>query len=392
MIYRSHKIALELNQSQEEYFRKAAGCARFAYNWALEEWNRQYEAGEKPNINKINAKFNKIKREKFPFVLNISKLSCQNSILNLGMAFTRFFKGTSDKPKFKKKGFSDKFQLDNHSAKIDKNKIFIPKLGWVKMCESLRLEGKIMNVSISRQANRWYASIGVEMDESQFNKTNFVEVVGIDLGIKTLATLSNGDVYHGPKSYRKSMKKLKKLQRRASKKQKDSKNRRKANDKVAKLHARISNIRKDFIHKMTTKIVGQFGTVVIENLNVKGMVKNHNLALSLSDASFGEIRRQLEYKCYAAGVNLIVADRWFPSSKTCSCCGTVKEKLPLSERTFKCECGFELDRDLNAAINLKKLAADLAVTACGETSSGFESLIQIETGSVKQEADFVLVG
>lgn len=392
MIYRSHKIALELNQSQEVYFRKAAGCARFVYNWALEEWNRQYEAGEKPTAFKLNKLFNSIKREKFPFVIELSNVICQKAILNCGVAFSNFFKGAKNYPKFKKKASYNRFSLDNNVSKIKKDKLYIPKLGWVKMRESLRLEGKIYSVSISRQANRWYASIGVEMDELQFNKANSTEVVGIDLGIKTLATLSNGDVYHGPKSYRKSMKKLKKLQRRASKKKLGSKNRRKANDKVAKLHARISNIRKDFIHKMTTKIVSQFGTVVIENLNVKGMVKNHNLALSLGDASFGEIRRQLEYKCHTAGVNLIVADRWFPSSKTCSCCGTVKEKLPLSERTFKCECGFELDRDLNAAINLKKLAADLAVTACGETSSGFESLIQIETGSVKQEADFVLAG
>lgn len=379
MIYRSHKIALELNQSQEEYFRKAAGCARFAYNWALEEWNRQYEAGEKPTAFKLDKLFNSIKKKHFPFVLEVSSAACQKSIINLGTAFDRYIKLISGKPIFKKKNSSDGFSLDKRLTKINERTIYIPKLGLIRMRENLRLTGKIMNVTISKVANRWYASIAVEMDETQFNPTTSAEVVGVDLGVKTLATLSTGEVYHGPKSYRKSMKTLAKLQRRASKKKKGSKNRKKANDKVAKVHARIANVRKDYINKMTTNLVSRFRTIVIEDLNVKGMLKNHKLALSLGDSSFGEIRRQLEYKSQAASVMLIVADRWFPSSKTCSCCGTVKKNLSLSERTFNCECGFTLDRDLNAALNLKNLAADSAVTACGENSSGSDALRSNET-------------
>lgn len=246
--------------------------------------------------------------------------------------------------------------------------------------EKIRFSGKIMSVMVSRTADHWFASFQIETSNVQRYSEN-QGIVGVDLGVKNLATLSEGTVFDGPKALRYYLKKLKRLQRRLSKRLKGSKNRAKLMIKVARLHARLANIRKDYLHKLTTFLAKTFSVIGIENLNVKGMLKNYSLALAISDMGFYEFRRQLTYKCQLFGSWLEVIDRWFPSSKTCSNCGFMNDGLALKDRDWICpECGIHHDRDINAAINIKNLAASSAVTACGEISSGRKSQFSSETG------------
>lgn len=354
VIHRAHKIALDLTPEQEAYFRKCAGISRLAYNWALAEWNRQYEAGEKPTKFGLQKQFNAIKREQFPFVTEISATVPIVAIAELGDAFNRFFKGQNKRPKFKYKGKSrDTFKLDYRAIAPEGKTFYIERLGRVKAFEELRFDGKILITTFSREANRWFVSITIELEGLPEPKGG-EGIVGVDVGIKTLATLSTGETFENPKALNKELEKLQKLSRDVSRKVKGSANRKKAVEKLARHHARIANIRKYNLHAMTTEITQRFDEINIEDLNVAGMVKNRRLARSISDASFGEIRRQLTYKAESANVIVNEVDRFYPSSKTCSCCGIVKKKLTLAERLFKCDtCGFEIDRDLNAAINLK---------------------------------------
>ena len=220
------------------------------------------------------------------------------------------------------------------------------------------------SVTISRQADRWFISFKIEVEPVA--SLNLKLVVGVDLGIKNLATLSTGEVFSGAKSYRKYEQKLQRMQRLNRRKQQGSRNWKRATIQIARLHRKIANIRKDALHKLTTYLAKNHSEIVVEDLNVSGMLANHKLAKAISDMGFYELKRQLSYKCELYGAKLTEADRWFPSSKTCSNCGHKKEMLSLSERVFDCpDCGFSLDRDLNAAINLKNLAVSSTVSACG---------------------------
>jgi len=250
----------------------------------------------------------------------------------------------------------DSFYVGNDQFRVDGKKIRLPKLGWVRMRESLRFAGKILSATIFRIAVRWFVSINVQL-ESFPNRCESQTSVGIDLGVKALATLSTGEQIEGPKSLKKYLKKLKRLQQSLSRKQKGSKNRTKARNKIARLHYRIACIRKDALHKLTTMVTGCYRYIVIEDLNVNGMLKNGKLARAISDMGFFELRRQLDYKAQLYGNTITVADRWFPSTKTCSKCGHVKQDITLFDRVFMCgNCGLQIDRDLNAAINLQQLA------------------------------------
>jgi putative transposase len=208
-----------------------------------------------------------------------------------------------------------------------------------------------MSVTVSRIADRWFASFAVRLDTTSTPCENQA-IGGVDLGVLRLATLSTGETMTGPKPLRKLLQDLRRCNKALSRKDKGSANRAKARRKLARLHYRIACQRQDSLHKLTTSLAQRFGTVVIEDLHVKGMVKNHHLARAVSDMGFGMFRSMLTYKAEAAGVNVIVVDRWFPSSKMCSQCGVVVDDLPLSQRVFVCACGFVADRDLNAALNL----------------------------------------
>jgi len=390
----AHKIALDPNNVQATYFARAAGTARFAYNWALAEWQRQYEtcktdpALPKPSQMALRRTLNSIKGEQFPWMLEVTKNAPQMAIIQLGAAFKNFFAGRAKYPKFRKKGLHDRFGLTNDQFSVDGSRIRIPNLGWVRMRETLRFTGKIMSATVSRVADRWFVSITVDApDDLHPAKAENQGVVGVDLGVSALATLSTGEIITGPKAHKALLCRLQRLSRGLSRKGKGSENRKKAKVRLAKLHARIGNIRKDALHQLTTDLTRRFHTIGIEDLNVRGMVKNRRRSRAVSDMGFFEFRRQREYKAAQRGGMVVVADRWYPSSKTCSGCGNKLETLPLSARGWECSaCGVVHDRDVNAAVNLKNLAVSSTVSACGEEGSGSGLVTRAKPASVKQES------
>jgi putative transposase len=396
----AHKIALDPNNVQATYFAKAAGTAGFAYNWALAEWQRQYEARKqdnslpKPSQAALRRQLNAIKRDHFPWMLEVTKNAPQMAIIQLGEAFKNFFAGRARYPQFRKKGVNERFSLTNDQFSIDGSRIRIPSLGWVRMRESLRFVGKVMSATISRVADRWFVSITVDtQDLSHLPKAENQGAVGVDLGVSALATLSTGEPpIPGPKAHTALLKRLQRLSRSLSRKEKGSQNRQKAKAKLAKLQARISHIRKDALHQLTTDLTRRFHTIGIEDLNVKGMMGNRHLARSIADMSFFEFRRQLEYKAEMRGGMIVLADRWFASSKTCSSlgCGYKYESLSLREREWTCpKCRTTHNRDGNAAINLKNYPVSSTVSACGEEGAGLSRKTKVKPASVKQEVNAI---
>lgn len=389
---KAHQIKLYPTKSQEILLKKSCGVARYSYNWALNKWNELYKSGEKPSAYSLIKLQNSIKKNEMPFFTEVSKNAPQYAIHNVEKAFKNFFNKNASYPKFKKKGKSkDSFVAVENGLKLKQSdfKIHIPRIGKIKCAENLRFEGKVNNVVIKRIADMWFAVVNIEITPTEMpivDGKNQALTIGIDVGIKTMMVCSNGTIYENPKALRRNLKSLKRLQRGLSRKAKGSNNRRKQIVKVARKHYRIGNIRSNAIHQATTEIVNKYDRIVIETLNVKGMVKNHNLAQKVSDVSFGEISRQLEYKCLWQGKELVKADQWFASSKICSCCGNKKEKLTLAQRTYDCDvCELSIDRDLNAAINLANYRPTLEYKgskACGDGSS-----LQIiaKSSSVKHE-------
>jgi putative transposase len=404
----AHRIALDPNNVQATYFARASGVARFAYNWALAEWKRQYEAAKadpslpKPSQMALRRQLNAIKREQFPWMLEVTKCAPQMAIIQLGQAFQNFFAGRARYPQFRKKGVDDRFTLTNDQFSIDGSRIRIPNLGWVRMRESLRFAGKLMSATVSRVADRWFVSITVDTpDTSRLPQAENQGAVGVDLGVSALAALSTGETIPGPKPHKALLGRLRRLSRSLSRKQKGSANRKKARARLAKLHARIANIRADALHKFTTDLTRRFHSIGIEDLNVRGMMKNRHLARSIVDMGFFEFRRQLEYKAAMRGGEIVVADRFFASSKTCSACGHKLDDLPLSVREWTCpNCGTIHDRDRNAAKNLLAYglaalsgptASSAGCQACGEEGSGLGRKFKTKPASVKQEVSFVPV-
>jgi putative transposase len=282
----------------------------------------------------------------------VHKDANQQPFAHLSTAFRKFFRYEAKYPTFKKKGQHDSFYISNDKCTIDGKRLRIPRLGWVRMREALRFQGTLISVTVSRIADRWFASCAVRLDVTPPPCENQA-VVGVDLGVLTLATLSTGDVVTGPKPLRRLQQALRRCTKQLSRTVKGSVNHAKAKRRLARLHYRIACQRADSLHKLTTDLVRRFGTVIIEDLHVKGMLKNHHLARALSDMGFGMFRRLLTYKAEAAGVTVVGADRWFPSSKMCSTCGVIIDDLSLSQRVLRCPCGLVIDRDLNAALNLR---------------------------------------
>lgn len=375
IIHRAHNIRLCPNNKQANYFARACGVSRLAFNWGLKEWQRQYENGERPNAYALKKQFNDIKKSQFSYVMEVTKCAAGQAFNNLDRAFQGFFRNVKagkkpGYPQFKKRGKHDSFYLQNSVVKTRGKRIFISKLGWVKMREALRFEGKIMSATVSRTADMWFVSISVQQEISE--PVPAPGAVGVDVGIKELAVTSDGEVFENPKALKAAEKRLRRLHKAVSRKKEGSNNRKKAVLKLARQHYRIACVRKDAIHKATSAITTGYGLIGIEDLNVKGMLKNHCLARAISDASFSEFHRQLEYKAAWRGGVVVKADRWFPSSKMCSACGHVMETLPLSVRTWTCpECGAVHDRDKNASTNLKQYAVGSTVKACRLGSSGF---------------------
>lgn len=396
MISIAHKIELVPNNKQKTYFRKAFGCARFAYNWGLAEWQRRYKEGEKFSMSDIRKSFNAIKKERFPFVTEVTKYATQQSFVYLDKAYTTFFSdlknGIVSYPKFKRKKDNygsfymggDIVSLSdiNKNIKTKKRKphnlnlkyqyLKVQKMGWIKMTQRLRFNGKINSVTISKEGNRYYASFNMFITNEEYKRTHpnaFVvksdSRVGIDLGTRQTMMLSDGISIENPrfrKGYERKLKKLsRQLMKRTHAKNKqekeqgitESNNFRKLSVKLCNMHRRISNLRYDYIQKATTILVTHYGTISMEDLNVKEMTQIHKLSPFVTDVSFSEICRQMKYKSAMNGTSLIRADRFFPSSKTCSVCGKVKRNLQTNEKTFHCNnCGAVINRDYNASLNL----------------------------------------
>ena len=393
----THKIRLYPNNKQETLFKKSCGVSRFAYNWALAEWSRQYKAGEKPSYYSLSKLLNSIKGTEYPWMYDVSKTVVQSAIENLGIAYKNTFdnikkgKKKAGFPKFKKKGHRDSFKAVNgtskqnpNAVKATKDKVKLPRIGWVKLAEPLRFQGRTISAVVSRSADKWFVSLSVET-EQKLSKGTDQGSVGVDLGITTLATLSTGEEIVGPKAYSKRLKQLRRLSKSLSRKQKGSSNWVKAKTKLARLHFKIASIRKDSTHKLTNKLVTNYSLIGIEDLNISGMVKNRCLSRPIQDMGWGEFKRQLLYKAEMTGSKVVIVDRFFPSTKTCSSCGQLHE-MPLDKRTLICDCGLIMKRDLNASINLRDKAVSSTVSACGEISSGFGGFTETKLASVKQES------
>ena len=387
----SHRIALVPTAAQEVLLRQAVGVSRFAYNWALAEWKRQYQAREKPSEAALRRQLNSIKRQQFPWMLLVPKSVPQQAIKNCGAAFQRFFRKQGRYPKFKKKGVRDAARLDNGPGTFafDGQRVRLPVIGWVKLREELRFSGRALSTTVRRVADRWFVSVPIEVDLPEAVRESQA-AVGIDLGVSTAATLSSGEKLPGPKALHAHLERLQRLSRWHSRKQKGSNNRGKSSMRLARLHARISNVRQNWLHQTTTRLVREFPLIGIEDLNVRGMMANEKLARNIVDIGFHEFRRQLEYKAMLYGAKLVTASRWFPSSKVCSECGLISDELPLSIRDWSCECGAFHDRDINAARNLRRYALDRAscarINACGEEGSGAGLTPSVKPASLKQES------
>ena len=387
-MFLAHRIRLDPNNLQATYLARAAGTARFAYNWALAEWQRQYAAYKadpalpKPNEAALRRQLNAIKHQKFPWMLKVTKSAPQMAIIQLGRAFQNFFEKRARYPQFRRKGRDDRFALTSDQFRVENKRIRLPKLGWVRMREALRFTGKILSASISRTADHWYASITVDIPEVPLPHAENGGAVGIDLGVTHLATLSTGETVAGPKALRTLLDHLRRLSRNLSRKVKGSRNRSKAKTKLARLHARIANVRANSLHQLSTAITRRFHTIGIEDLHVKGMLANRCMSRVIADMGFAELRRQLAYKAQQRGSQLVIVNRWYASSKTCSGCGHQLDVLDLGTRQWSCPaCGAMHDRDMNAAINLKNMAVSSTASACGGEGAGPVREAQGGTGS-----------
>jgi putative transposase len=353
------KTELKLNNRQRTQLAKHCGVARHAWNWGLWltknilDYNKA-NSNEKlkfPTAIDLHKLLVVLVKSENPWYYECSKSAPQQALMALREAWKRCFNKTAGVPRFKKKGRRDSFTLEGIVKILGSNKIQVPVIGILKTYERLP-QVSIKSCTISRQADRWFISFRFDVEQQESGRTS---IVGVDVGIKALATLSTGEVIQGAKSYKQYAAKLSRMQWLNRHKVIGSGNWKKAQVQIARLHRKIANIRSDTLHKLTTLLAKNHGTVVIEDLNVSGMMANHKLAASIANMSFFEFRRQLTYKCKSYGSKLVVVDRWFPSSKTCSNCCTKKETLSLGERMFECgDCGFVIDRDLNAAINLSK--------------------------------------
>jgi putative transposase len=281
----------------------------------------------------LRKQFNAIWRQQFPWVGETHRDCHSQPFMNLDRAFQALFKKTAGYPKFKKRGQHDSFYLANDKFKTDGKAVRIPVIGWVRTREPLRFVGKVMGATVHRIADAWYISVQVDVGDYHCERTGD-GVVGADVGLTTLATLSTGEKIEGPKALAKAQKHLRRLHKSMDRKQKGSANRRKVVMRLARAYARVTNIRSDALHKLTTRLCRENQAVGIEDLNVRGMLRNHKVARGIVDASWGEFRRMLAYKAPIFGTDLRVADRWCPSSKTCSGCGAVKASLGLGERTL----------------------------------------------------------
>lgn len=362
------KVRLYPSKIQEQKLLKSVDTARFVYNWTLARQEENYKNGGKfISDNVLRKELTQLKKAELSWLNEVSNNVAKQSVKDACNAYKRFFNGLSDKPRFKSKRKSKKsFYNDNVALRVKENHLVkIEKVGWIKTNEQIPIGVKYSNPRISYDNKYWYISVGIEQEEMHEELTNIS--LGIDLGLKDLAICSDGAKFKNiNKTYvvRKIEKRLKRLQKQVSRKYElnrigkeyiKTNNIIKLEKQIQQMYRRLANIRNNYLHQTTTSIVKTKPyRIVIEDLNVKGMMKNKHLSNAIRKQGFYEFKRQLEYKCKFIGIELVMADRFYPSSKTCSQCGEIKKDLKLKDRVYKCSCGLNIDRDLNASINLSK--------------------------------------
>jgi putative transposase len=352
------KRALKLNNHEATWLAKHAGFRRVVFNMGLSLRTQMYgeaKLSDSKVINEIKKVLtNYVKKQpEFNWMNQLSSRVYQNALIDLKDAFSRYRSGKSGYPKFASRKDGQSFTVDSSNGKVlldAGNTIKIPTLGTFRLHEPLECGWVSQTFTLSKKGSHWFVSFCVDAERLPVKQIH--ESAGIDVGIKCFATLSNERVFDAPKPLKQAKTKLARLQRKASRQVKGSNNQRKTYNKISRIHSRISGIRKDFLHKLTTYLAQTFKRIKIEDLNVKGLMANHKLAGAISDLGFYEFKRQLEYKCQMYGANLVLVDQWFPSSKICSNCRSKKE-MPLNLRIYDCPvCGILIDRDLNASLNI----------------------------------------
>ena len=399
----AYKTELDLHNAQITACKKHAVAARWAYNWGLQRKQDAYRTiGTSPSAIDLHRELNALKQSAVPWLYAVSKCAPQEALRTLERAFDHVFRRAQLKKvgqyrgklgyptyKSKKRGLGG-FRLTG-TIIVSPDAVQLPRLGRLRLKEREYLPTggvKVLSATVSEQAGHWYVSLLVAQEHVVPENTG--PVVGVDLGLKRLATLSDGRVEENPRHLKRRLQKIKRLQRAVSRKVKGSQNRKKAARRLGSQSRHVANQRANTLHQFTSQLAKTKSVVVIEDLNVAGMLKNHHLALAISDVGWGAFRRQLTYKAAWYGCRVIVADRWFTSSKTCCRCGWVDEQLTLADRTFRCQnpaCRQVMDRDLHAAINLAQLAGSSpdSLNACGEGSAGLGRPAQVKLPSVKQE-------
>ncbi len=393
-VHQAYRFALDPSPRQHGALASAVGGARFAYNWGLELVKQRLDAraaGQQLQVPwtlpALRREWNRAKHQVAPWWADNSKEAYSSGLDGLARALKNWADCRHGRrngrrvgfPRFKRRGRRDACRFTTGAIRVlaDRKHIQLPRIGVIKTHESTRklarhLErgtGRILAATITRVADRWYVAFTCELIRQLPTSGGNTSTVGVDVGVRQLAVLSTGEQIPNPRPLERAQRKRRRLQRQWHRQQRrriatgygrPSRRQQQTGRRIAKVEARAASIRRDGLHKLTSRLVREHGSVVVEQLNVQGMLRNRRLARAIADAGFGQLRRLLDYKCRWRGVRLVVADRFYPSSKTCSACGAVRAKLHLGERVFRChnqQCGLELDRDLNAARNLASLVA-----------------------------------